>query len=74
MRLYEASGHNLFIVRDGLGHRSVAVKQVYLPTSRSRVDDLILQSDWTHRKPRAPKLVPIPATAALRAAGDKTGA
>lgn len=71
VRLYEASGHDLLIVRDGLGHRSVAVTQVYLPTARSRVDELILQSDWTHRKPRAPKLVPISTTATQRAAGDK---
>jgi integrase len=74
VRLYEASGHDLLIVRDGLGHRSVAVTQVYLPTSRSRVDDLILQSDWTHRKPRAPKLIPIPAAAAHRATNNETAA
>jgi integrase/recombinase XerC len=74
VRLYEASGHDLLIVRDGLGHRSVAVTQVYLPTARSRVDELILKSDWTHRKPRAPKLVPIPTTATQRAAGNETAA
>ena len=28
VRLYQASGHDLLIVRDGLGHRSVAVTQV----------------------------------------------
>lgn len=49
MRLYEASGHDLFIVRDSLGHRSVAVTQVYLPTARARVESLILQTDWTPR-------------------------
>jgi integrase len=74
VRLYEASGHNLLIVRDGLGHRSVAVTQVYLPTARCRVDELILKSDWTHRKPRTPKLVPIPTTATQRTANDKTAA
>jgi integrase len=55
VRLYEASGHDLLIVRDGLGHHSVEVTQVYLPTARSRVDELILKTDWTHRKPRAPR-------------------
>jgi integrase len=49
MRLYEASGHDLLIVRDGLGHRSVAVTQLYLPTARARVESLILKTDWTRR-------------------------
>jgi integrase len=74
VRLYEASGHDLLIVRDGLGHRSVAVTQVYLPTARSRVDELILKSDWTHRRPRTPKLVPMPATATPRSANNETAA
>ena len=52
--LYEASGHDLLIVRDGLGHRSVAVTQVYLPTSRARVESLILRTDWT-RRPNRPR-------------------
>lgn len=52
MRLYEASGHDLLIVRDGLGHRSVAVTQVYLPTARARVESLILKTDWTRRYSR----------------------
>jgi integrase len=52
MRLYEASGHDLLIVRDGLGHRSVAVTQVYLPTARARVESLILKTDWTRRQAR----------------------
>lgn len=52
MRLYEASGHDLLIVRDGLGHRSVAVTQVYLPTARARVESLILKADWTRRNVR----------------------
>ncbi len=62
------------IVRDGLGHHSVAITQVYLPTARSRVDALILKSDWTHRKPRAPKLRPIPPSATQSATRDKTAA
>jgi integrase len=52
MRLYEASGHDLLIVRDGLGHRSFAVTQVYLPTARARVESLILKTDWTRRHSR----------------------
>jgi integrase len=52
MRLYEASGHDLLIVRDGLGHRSVDVTQVYLPTARARVESLLLKTDWTRRHSR----------------------
>ena len=52
MRLYEVSGHDLLIVRDGLGHRSVAVTQIYLPTARARVETLLLKTDWTHRQRR----------------------
>jgi integrase len=52
LRLYEASGHDLIIVRDGLGHGSVAETQVYLPTARARVESLILKTDWTRRSPR----------------------
>lgn len=49
LRLYEASGHDLMIVRDGLGHRSVAVTQIYLPTSADRMEACMRQTDWTHR-------------------------
>ncbi len=52
----------------------MAVTQVYLPTARSRVDELILKSDWTHRKTRAPKLVPRPTSATQPAASDETAA
>ena len=52
MRLYEATGHDLLIVRDGLGHQSVAVTQIYLPTARARVESLILKTDWTRRTNR----------------------
>jgi len=47
VRLYEASDHDLLVVRDGLGHRSVAVTQVYLPRRMERVEQLIRESDWT---------------------------
>ncbi|MDO8541827.1 MAG: tyrosine-type recombinase/integrase [Opitutaceae bacterium] len=52
-RLYKSSGHDLLVVRDGLGHRSVAVTQVYLPTNRARLEDLVLQSDWTRSRKHA---------------------
>lgn len=56
VRLYEASDHDILVVRDGLGHRSVAVTQVYLPTSRTRVEEMIRRSDWTRsRKKRVGK-------------------
>lgn len=50
VRLYEASGHDLLVVRDGLGHHSVAVTQAYLPTDQVKMEDLILQGDWTRAK------------------------
>jgi integrase len=50
VRLYEASDHDILVVRDGLGHRSVAVTQVYLPTSRTRVEEMIRRSDWTRSR------------------------
>jgi len=46
----------------------------YLPTARSRVDELILQNDWTHRKPHTPKLVPIPTTATPHGAREDNAA
>ncbi len=57
VRLYEASGHDLLVVRDGLGHRSVAVTQAYLPTDQAKMEDLILQGDWTRaKKAMSPKI------------------
>lgn len=57
VRLYEASGHDLLVVHDGLGHHSVAVTQAYLPTDQAKMEDLILQGDWTRsKKPRPPKI------------------
>ena len=57
VRLYDASGHDLQVVRDGLGHRSVAVTQAYLPTDQAKMEDLIRQGDWTRsKKPTSPKI------------------
>lgn len=57
VRLYEASGHDLLVVRDGLGHHSVAVTQAYLPTDQAKMEDLVLQGDWTRaKKPKSPKI------------------
>jgi hypothetical protein len=56
--LYEGSGHDLLVVRDGLGHRSVAVTQRYLPVRRAAVDALILKSDWTRRSPARKPIFP----------------
>lgn len=49
-RLYEKSGHDLLLVRDGLGHSSVAVTQLYLGVDRQRLDQMVLQADWTRRR------------------------
>lgn len=40
----------LGVVRDGLGHSSVAVTQLYLPTDRARIEEMIARSDWTRSK------------------------
>lgn len=62
VRLYDASGHDLLVVRDGLGHGSVAVTQLYLPTDRARFEEMIARSDWTRsRKPVTRKIAaPVP--------------
>jgi len=51
-KLYEASGHDLILVKEGLGHSSVSVSQFYLACDRERLNALIMKSDWT-RQPRA---------------------
>src|SRR5690242_18949343 len=56
MQLYKASGYDLLIVRDGLDPHSVAVTQVYLPTSADRLDACMRDTDWTLRRPRRSKL------------------
>lgn len=66
-RLYEASGHDLMLVRDGLGHSSVSVTQAYLSVDRARLEKLIVANDWTKR-PRKPKVAtPIVVAAAIPA-------
>ena len=68
VRLYEASGHDLLVVRDGLGHSSVAVTQLYLPTDRARIEEMIVRSDWTRsRKPATRKIAtPVPPVLAAK--------
>jgi len=61
-RLYEKSGHDLMLVRDGLGHSSVSVTQAYLAVDRDRLEKLIVAGDWT-KSPRKVK----PATPHLTA-------
>lgn len=56
LRLYEATGHDLLLVRDWLGHRSIAVTRIYLPTSADRLEAGMRATDWTHRNPRRLKL------------------
>lgn len=65
-KLYEASGHDLILVRDGLGHSSVSISQVYISGDQRRLDELILKCD-TSRRPRkaaAPAPVIVPPVAA----------
>jgi integrase len=50
-QLYDRSGHDILLVRDGLGHSSVDITQRYLSTNRDRLDEMILRGDWT-REPR----------------------
>lgn len=49
-RLYEESGHDILCVRDGLGHSSVSVTQVYLPVNRQRLEELMIRADWTRAR------------------------
>jgi integrase len=51
--LYERSGHDILLVRDGLGHSSVDITQRYLATNRDRLDELILRGDWTRQSRRS---------------------
>jgi integrase len=65
-RLWEKSGHDILLVRDGLGHASVAVTQRYLSADRERLDELILAGDWT-RRPRKVSEATVIAAAKLAA-------
>lgn len=52
-RLYEQSGHDMLLVRDGLGHSSIAVTQMYLNESRDRLEETMRASDWSRESRRA---------------------
>ncbi len=56
------------VVRDGLGHCSVAVTQVYLPTSRTRMEEMIRRNDWTRSSKNGAKAKPDASGAAGLAA------
>jgi integrase len=60
-RLYEKSGHDLMLVRDGLGHSSVSVTQAYLSVDRDCLEEFIVAGDWTKR-PRKVKPATLPLT------------
>lgn len=49
-KLYEASGHDLIVVKEGLNHSSVSVTQVYLSCDRQRLDAFILKGDRSRRR------------------------
>ena len=65
-RLYEKSGHNMLMVRDGLGHSSVAITEMYLSVNRDELEEVIKASDWTRcskKKAKAPIIeMPVPPT------------
>ena len=50
-KVYKLSGNDLMVTRDALGHSSCSVTERYLESDREKVEDVILQGDWT-RKPR----------------------
>jgi integrase len=54
-RLYERSGHDLILVRDGLAHSCVSVTQRYLSGDGQKLDACILAGDWTRRPRSAPR-------------------
>lgn len=49
--VYEASGHDLLVTRDALGHASAATTERYLSIGREVVHRAVLATDWT-RSPR----------------------
>lgn len=57
MRVYRSSNNDLLVVRDALGHSSVAVTQIYVPTSRERVLQAIRRGDWTRRSQRSSLII-----------------
>ncbi len=60
VRLYEESEHDILCVRDGLGHSSVAVTELYLPVRSATVEKLIVAADWTRRSAKAgPVKIPM---------------
>jgi hypothetical protein len=68
-RLYEKSGHNMLMVRDGLGHSSVAITEMYLSVNRDELEETIKASDWTRgskKKTKAP-VIERPASATITA-------
>lgn len=54
VRIFRETGNDLLCARDALGHSSVAVTQVYLPTNRARIDAATLKSDWTRMRRNEP--------------------
>lgn len=58
-RLYEISNHDIVLVRDGLGHSSISVTQVYISGNQQRLDELILKCDTSRRPRKAPAPAPV---------------
>ncbi|MDO8540747.1 MAG: tyrosine-type recombinase/integrase [Opitutaceae bacterium] len=56
VRLFVESGHDIMLVRDGLGHRSVTATQRYLPVRGTQLAGFILKSDWTRPSKRESEL------------------
>lgn len=58
-RLFLKSGHNLLMVRDGLGHSSVSITEMYLSVNRDELEEAMKASDWTRSSSKKAPKVPI---------------
>lgn len=68
MRLYQTSGHDLLIVRDGLGHSSVAITENYLPVRAGAVNEMVRRSDRSRHSSETKESTVLPKRPRVRAA------
>jgi hypothetical protein len=71
-RLYEASGHDLLLVREGLGHTMLDTTERYLDSNRSQLNAFILKRDRTREQ--RPPIVNLTVVTAVSERRDETPA
>jgi len=67
--VYEASGHDIVLLRAALNHSDVSVTQAYLEVDAGRLDEAMRRCDFT-RRPRGVKVKLLPAQRAAAAIGQ----